>query len=66
MNRHFVSDAHEHIDFIYFGYSETDTVVPENEDDTWLWLTETELQNNTEIEPTIKHYALSALRFYQT
>jgi 8-oxo-dGTP pyrophosphatase MutT (NUDIX family) len=61
MNRHFVNQTHEHIDFIYFATSETDTVVPENETDIWLWLTKEEVVAHPEISDEIKKYAISAL-----
>lgn len=65
MNRHFVSDTHEHIDFIYFAHALSDAVVPENDDDVWLWLTKDELTEHPEISPEIKTYAEAALDWYQ-
>lgn len=64
MNRHFVSETHEHIDFIYFAESESDSVIPENHDDVWLWLTREELLAHAEVSTEIKRYALSALDWY--
>ncbi len=61
MNRHFVSETHEHIDFIYFARSESDNVVPENPTDTWLWLTKDKVLSHSEISPEIQKYAISAL-----
>jgi 8-oxo-dGTP pyrophosphatase MutT (NUDIX family) len=64
LNRHHVSEVHEHIDFIYFAQSESNVVVPENETDSWLWLTKEEVLQHPEISETIKKYAVAALDFY--
>lgn len=64
INRHFVSETHEHLDCIYYAYSESDTVVPENVDDIWLWLTKEEVQSHHEISNEIKNYAVAALDTY--
>ncbi len=66
MNRHHVSETHEHLDFIYFAHSDSDSVTPENEDDVWLWLTREEVLAHSEISSEIQRYALAALDWYQS
>lgn len=65
MNRHLVSDGHEHITLIYFGRSFTDAaVIPDGHEksDDIKWFTREELEKNIEgIEETIRFYALRAL-----
>lgn len=65
MNIHHIGSdytaPHQHIDLIYYATSETDEVVPENDDDEWMWLTKEEIEKNEEIEPLIKVYAIGAL-----
>lgn len=62
MNIHRINSVHQHIDLIYYATSESDQVVPENEDDEWLWLTAEEVKNHPEISEKIKYYALGALK----
>lgn len=62
MNIHYTgNENHRHIDLNYFASSDSDTVVPENSDDKWLWLTKEELLARDDMRDRIKHYALSAL-----
>lgn len=64
MNRHYINETHEHIDCIYFATSETDTVIPENETDVWLWLTKEEVAQHPEVSDIVKMYAVAALTSY--
>ncbi len=62
MNIHYVGGTeHQHIDLVYYATSKTDSVIPENETDMWLWLTKEEVSAHSEISEMIKHYALGAL-----
>lgn len=65
LNRHHVSDAHEHITLTYFAHANTDQVaVPDNHEksDEWKWFTVGELEENKQGVPeAIRHYALRAL-----
>ena len=60
LKRHFVSPTHEHVDFTYFAYAESDKVVPEKLDDEWHWLKKDEL-DKLELLPNIKFWAERAL-----
>ncbi len=62
MNIHKINDVHRHIDLVYAGTSESDRVIPEKEGEEWLWLTESEVEENKEIAETIRHYSLTALK----
>ncbi len=62
MNIHYVRDTnHQHIDLLYYARSESDQITPESETDRWLWLTAAEVEQNDDITPQIKFYALGAL-----
>lgn len=62
LNRHFISENHEHVDLIYLATSKTNTVVPENQNDEWAWLSENELDDpKYNLSETIKLYAKTAL-----
>ncbi len=64
MNIHYVGGGesdHQHIDLLYYATAGTDSVVPENEDDQWLWMSKEDIEANTEMKPNIKYYALQAL-----
>lgn len=62
LNMHPINAAHTHISFMYAATTDSDVVVPENADDEWLWLTKDELDTREDINPDIRHYALTALK----
>ncbi len=65
MNRHRISETHEHVAFIYFGRSTSDNVVPEGDDlsTEWRWLSEEELTDPVnELKSDIILYAREALK----
>ena len=65
LNRHKISDTHEHITLIYFARARTDRlVIPENHEksEEIKWFTKAELEKNQYgISDTIRFYALKAL-----
>lgn len=69
LNRHFVSDTHEHISFIYFGTSTTG-VVHQGEteiSDEIKWFTDSELDDSSfGISERIRYYAHAALSALST
>lgn len=62
MNIHYINETHQHLDLIYYCTSDTDEVVPENDDDQWIWLTAEEIEKHTEMSEQTKLYALGALK----
>lgn len=64
LGRHPVSDTHEHISFVYFATSNTDTVlesVLDHEKGVEMkWFSKDDLEN-TELVPNVKFYATKAL-----
>ena len=62
MNIHYINETHQHLDIIYYCTSDTDEVVPENQDDQWIWLTAEEIEKHTEMSEQTKLYALGALK----
>jgi 8-oxo-dGTP pyrophosphatase MutT (NUDIX family) len=61
MNIHWVNEIHQHLDLLYYCSSDSDEVIPENQDDEWVWLTTQEVTEHPEMSPQIKLYALGAL-----
>ena len=64
VNRHRISDTHEHIAFTYFAASASDNVVQGDTEQTeeWKWLSKKELKNLPfEISEHVQRYALAAL-----
>ena len=60
LKRHRISPTHEHIDFTYFAYAESDKVIPEKPDDEWRWLRKEELKT-FDLLPNIKFWAELAI-----
>jgi len=64
LNRNRMSPTHEHVTFTYFAESQTDVITElvEREKSTGCrWFTKGDLQNDREIIPHVKYYALQAL-----
>lgn len=68
LNRHGVSTpGHEHISFIYFATTGSDTVIPENTTDAWVWFTQEDLEKNVlALHEDIRFYAQTALKELST
>lgn len=65
LNRNRISETHEHVTLVYFARSSTDNVVePEGHEktDACKWFSKEDLQQDTEIVPNVKYYALEALK----
>ncbi len=64
MNIHDASENHKHLILVYFATAKTDTIVqPENHEKTECrWMTREEVMAVTDVEETIKSYALEALK----
>lgn len=64
MNIHDVSETHRHLVLVYFATAKTDvTVQPEGHEKTnCRWMTKEEIIASTDMEDTIKSYALEALK----
>lgn len=64
INRHWVSDTHEHISFIYFGTSKNRDLAPEEGEKTdgFKWFTRGDLEDpGGGVTDRVRIYALSAL-----
>jgi len=62
INRHNISDTHEHVTLTYFGKVDSDKIIPENKDDVWKWFSKEDLEKNEEgIRDTILFYAQQVL-----
>ncbi len=64
MNIHDVDENHRHLVFVYLATSKTDVIVqPKNHEKTeCCWMTREEVIAATDMEETIKSYALEALK----
>ncbi len=65
LNRHRISETHEHVTCVYFAKAESDVVTVEGHDrsDDWHWFTSEELSDEKyNLKASIKHYAQEALK----
>lgn len=67
MNRHFITELHEHVDFVYFATSTTDNVVVDttmdDASDQWVWATKEILETmKKDLKPNIYVYATEVLK----
>lgn len=63
LNRHNISQTHEHVTYVYFAQATNANVIPENSDDEWKWFSAKELiANNHKIKASIQQSALAALK----
>ncbi|KXK27053.1 MAG: dihydroneopterin triphosphate pyrophosphatase [candidate division WS6 bacterium OLB20] len=63
VNRHRISDTHEHVEFIYFASSETDAVDPREESDRseqFVWV-DAQALKEMDLKDDIRFYAQQAL-----
>jgi len=63
MNVHDVNPEHRHLPMVYFGTAKTNNIVqPDTHEKTECrWMTREEIEKATDMEETIKSYALKAL-----
>lgn len=64
LNRHHVTDSHEHITFVYFAKAKTSKItqlVERERSEDCQWFSKEDIVKNSEIKPNIRHYALKAL-----
>ena len=64
LNIHRLSPTHEHIGMVYYATAESDEVIPENDSDTWQWLTKDEVIAKEDMLSKVREYALGALETY--
>lgn len=63
MDVHDIRDNHKHIAFIYVGKSSHRQVqLHEREHSQFQWFTQAEVQSHPSLDPSIRYYALEALR----
>ena len=65
LNRHNITDDHEHVTMVYFAVSDTDKIKPSNEEKSkkWKWFTIEELdKQNHELKEDVCFYAKEALK----
>ncbi len=62
LNRHKVSDTHEHVTLVYFARSASNKVIPEKESDEWKWCGENDIEKLSDIPKNVIYYAKRALQ----
>ena len=65
MNRHHISETHEHVTLVYFALSESDSVVERETEKSkgWKWCTAEDLDTLPgDIPEHMRQYALAALQ----
>ncbi|TAJ13104.1 NUDIX domain-containing protein [Patescibacteria group bacterium] len=61
VNRHRISDSHEHVSFIYLAKASGNEVVPENSTDEWKWCTKEDIDNMFDLQDQVAFYAKKAI-----
>ena len=61
LNRHRISETHEHVCLVYFAKAETDRVIPEHSHDEWRWCTKKEVPALGGIQENVVFWACRAL-----
>ncbi len=62
LNRHRISDTHEHVTLIYFARASSDDVIPEKASDEWKWCIAEDIDTLKPIAKDIIFYAKRALK----
>lgn len=65
VNRHRISETHEHVAFVYFAKAMSNRVVPEKLNDEWRWCAEEDVDRIPDLQSNIGFYAKKALRSVQ-
>jgi 8-oxo-dGTP diphosphatase len=67
LNRHHITDAHEHIDFVYFGRIIGNEVRPEEEGGEIRWFTSEDLDSaEFNLLDAVRSYAHAAIEYFTT
>lgn len=61
LNRHRISETHEHVTLVYFAKAQSDAVRPEHEGDAWRWCSKEELDEIDDLQGNIVFYAKKAI-----
>ncbi len=65
LNRHYITDVHEHVDMVYFATADTDSIIQNEKEvsESIHWFTKEDLENRKfGIGERICHYASEALK----
>ncbi|TSD05097.1 MAG: NUDIX hydrolase [Parcubacteria group bacterium Greene0714_7] len=61
MNRHSISDTHEHVSLIYFATATTDQIIPEKATDEWRWCTKEDIDAMSDLQSNVAFYGKKAI-----
>lgn len=63
MNRHHISDTHEHVSLIYFATATTDKIIPEKLTDEWKWCTKEDIDGMEDLQSNVAFYGKKAIDY---
>lgn len=66
MNRHSISDTHEHVVLIFFAKATSDVVIPEKPTDEWKWCTKKDIDAMSGLQGNIVFYGKKAIEVAST
>lgn len=61
VNRHRISDTHEHVSFVYFAKANGNEVIPESPTDEWKWCTKKDVDEMPYLQDQVAFYAKKAI-----
>lgn len=61
LNRHRISDTHEHVSLVYFGKATSMDVIPEKPTDEWKWYSKEDIAAMEDLQSNVRFYANKAL-----
>jgi len=61
INRHSISDTHEHVSLIYFATTNTDKIIPEKPTDEWRWCTKEDIDGMEDLQSNVAFYGKKAI-----
>lgn len=69
INRHRITETHEHLDFIYAAKTNSMEIHPEegeaSDPESFKWVTVEELEKLEDVSPNVKYHAMTALKKVQ-
>jgi len=63
LNRHRISNTHEHVSLIYFATATTDQIIPEKPTDEWRWCTKEDIDGMEDLQSNVAFYGKKALDY---
>ncbi|MBI2024046.1 NUDIX domain-containing protein [Candidatus Giovannonibacteria bacterium] len=61
LNRHRISDAHEHVTMVYYAKTNSDKIIPEKDTDEWKWCEKDDIEKLDNTPKDVVYHAKRAL-----